>query len=410
MLRDRKPGVFAVDGVIQDWIILLETLLQWEMWLKSDEMVIGHVRRSDKKHRYIMHLIRKVANRVEGMGLKIPKYHMIMHMFQDILDLGVPMEYDTGSNERGHKPTKTAAKLTQRSQQTFDKQTCRRLREALLLDLAMEEIRGKPLWKYGCHTEDMLQPPPNHEEPYLGGPSYVPYFDPSYKYNRFLCTSRSTPDGDTCFERQLVNFVHGLQEVVRSWIPQLAMRPNHHRYGRIFRATTNFKGAMWRDWAMIDWGEEGILPCKLWGFVDLRRIPEVSTLKYGGTDLQKSMYAIVEYAVFVKPNRHENTSEIFRPIQLKEGSRARFGIGRYKFYLATVDAFVRPVTVVPDIGNQADRYFVVRERAKWAEDFESWLESPHNQDIIEEPIAPNGGEDIADYVETESDSGVDSET
>ena len=35
-------------------------------------------------------------------------------MAMDITYFGVPMEFDTGSNESGHKVVKKAAKLTQR--------------------------------------------------------------------------------------------------------------------------------------------------------------------------------------------------------------------------------------------------------------------------------------------------------
>ena len=37
------------------------------------------------------------------MGLKIVKFHAIVHVAQDVLDFGVPMEFDTGTNESGHK-------------------------------------------------------------------------------------------------------------------------------------------------------------------------------------------------------------------------------------------------------------------------------------------------------------------
>ena len=37
-----------------------------------------------------------------------------MHMADDILYFGVPMEFDTGSNESGHKAEKTAAKLNKK--------------------------------------------------------------------------------------------------------------------------------------------------------------------------------------------------------------------------------------------------------------------------------------------------------
>ena len=101
-----------------DWSLLVETLLQWEMWLKSDSLKRHDVMRARSKHKNIMYLIKKVCNRTKGMGLKLMKFHGILHMAADILHFGVPMEYDTGSNESHHKPTKKAAMLTQKDQKT----------------------------------------------------------------------------------------------------------------------------------------------------------------------------------------------------------------------------------------------------------------------------------------------------
>ena len=112
-LRKRR-GHFKDEGVLQDWLTVVETLLQWEQWLKADRLRVEHVKLAREKHRYIMYLIKKVGRRVKGMGLKITKFHCIMHMADDILNFGVPMEFDTGSNESGHKVEKTAAKLTQK--------------------------------------------------------------------------------------------------------------------------------------------------------------------------------------------------------------------------------------------------------------------------------------------------------
>ena len=67
-----------------------------------------------------MHLIKKIGKRTEGMGLKVSKFQAISHMADDILQYGVPMEYDTGSNKSGHKATKVAARLTQKNESTFD--------------------------------------------------------------------------------------------------------------------------------------------------------------------------------------------------------------------------------------------------------------------------------------------------
>ncbi len=112
-------------------------------------MKVSHVRKLDAKHRYIMYLIRRVANRVQGMGLKVVKFHAILHLMEDILLNGVPLEMDTSANEEHHKPSKHAAKLTQMAHTTFNIQTARRLHEFKLIALAILEIKeGKVLWEY----------------------------------------------------------------------------------------------------------------------------------------------------------------------------------------------------------------------------------------------------------------------
>jgi hypothetical protein len=55
----------------------------WEVWLKSDQIAKRHVKRAEKKHRFIMYLLQKTANRQAGMGLKLTKFHAIVHMATD---------------------------------------------------------------------------------------------------------------------------------------------------------------------------------------------------------------------------------------------------------------------------------------------------------------------------------------
>ena len=91
------------------------------------------------------------------MGLKITKCHAITHMAQDIADFGVPMNFGTGSDEAGHKSSKSAAKATQKRKETFGQQLGKRLAEAHCLDLAQEEISsGRPIWQ--CY-EPRADPP-----------------------------------------------------------------------------------------------------------------------------------------------------------------------------------------------------------------------------------------------------------
>lgn len=170
----------------------METCLQWEAFLKSDRMEKKHVQRLEKKHRYIMyllkkvrakfiqmgrkhvqveanlcaldtasiqchhHLLKQVGARSKGMGLKIVKFHTIVHIAKDIMNHGVPMIFDTGSNESHHKTTKALAKMTARDIKEFEKQTALQDDELHMLDLAQEEMKGRPLWDYrhGCDHDN----------------------------------------------------------------------------------------------------------------------------------------------------------------------------------------------------------------------------------------------------------------
>ena len=96
-----------------------------------------------------MYIMRKVAQRNAGMGLKLLKFHTILHIWEDILQFGVPLEFDTSANESMHKPAKQASRMTQKAHDTFNFQTATRLCEFELLDLAMEEIdKGRCIWHY----------------------------------------------------------------------------------------------------------------------------------------------------------------------------------------------------------------------------------------------------------------------
>jgi hypothetical protein len=129
-----------------DWQMLVETLLCWEAFLKLDEVEMKYVKRLEKKHRYLMYLIKKVLDRQTGMGFKTIKHHALLHLHDFLVMYGVAMNFDTGSDESQHKTTKVAAKLTQKNMETFESQTEKRLTEFHVIDLALCELEGNPVW------------------------------------------------------------------------------------------------------------------------------------------------------------------------------------------------------------------------------------------------------------------------
>jgi hypothetical protein len=86
-------------------------------------------------------------------------------MAQDMIHYGVPMNYDTGDMEAGHKPVKVAAKLTQKKEETFDEQTGKRLGETHLIDMALEEIQGRKLWNYDLGHQHSGEKAENPRDP-----------------------------------------------------------------------------------------------------------------------------------------------------------------------------------------------------------------------------------------------------
>lgn len=387
LLLDPKSGKFASETYLQDWIMLIESLLQWEQWLKSDEMTVSDVKRSERKHRYIMYLLKKVGKRVKGMGLKLTKFHAITHLSQDILNFGVPLEVDTGSNESGHKPVKTAAKLTQKRPDTFDEQVGQRNNEVHLIEIASEELQGRKIWNYSDYGDDYdykERKTPEIKAPCLGGAAFCVYYDEEKGKNVMKMMSRSAGKM-TKVEQDFVDYLMYLQSNLQGLDPNgLILRTNHYRYGHTFRGSPHHSGQVWRDWAMFDWGEDyGKLPGKIWGFVDFTSLPDDNDARYAAnSDLEPALYAIIESAEWVNDPIEVQRSEIFTPI-LKEVKTIKHGrVTKLKFYLANVESLADPVAVIPDLGGAPNAYFVCKSRSTWREDFVNWLRDPF-EDIPE---------------------------
>jgi hypothetical protein len=187
-------------------------------------------------------------------------------------------------------------------------------------------------------------------------------------------------------EQDFINFVGKLQtKVAQHGINTVPIYGNHHREGITFRGSPMNNGGVWRDWVMVDWSDDGELPCKIWGFVDLRDLPVDNNVDYGGYEgIPPGIYSIVESSKFTPwpENGEPHRSELFIPIHKEVRKIHQNRVTKLKFYLADVEAFVAPLVVVPDIGGAPNAYFLCKSREMWRKDFEEWLDSPHCDDEI----------------------------
>jgi len=120
--KGKQTQYFGSEEKIRDWLMLLETYLQWEAWLNLPEISVFEVERSDNKVRKILALEKQIGQRDTGMKFKTFNFHAATHVANDIMDYGVPQHVNTSSNEMHHKPSKTAALRTQKRPKDFDLQ------------------------------------------------------------------------------------------------------------------------------------------------------------------------------------------------------------------------------------------------------------------------------------------------
>jgi hypothetical protein len=385
-----KRKTFRNAGQISDWVLLVDTMLQWEAYLNLPQMERRHVQRLKKKHQYILHLLKRVGAREEGMGFKIQKFHAVLHLATDILMFGVPLNVDTGSNESHHKTTKVAAKLTQKNVHTFEKQTSDRLDDFHVLDLALQELDGRPLWEYSLgyyHKENFEVGNIDGAEDRTnatGGMRFHVYRgnngDASLKVETRM-QSKEKHSTDV----QFLQFLLKIQDDVQHIIPKMKVLAEHHRGDQIFRAHANFRGqGSWRDWVMIKW-DVGEYPAQIWGFLDLTELPEGAAIElHDGTEVSNGVWAIIESA---NPIEEEDgrvrRSEIFTHIIVESESLDDHGqVRERKLYVVDVDTFKAPLVVVPNVGT-LHQYLMMTPRVQWAEDFKEWIEASHRLDEAE---------------------------
>ena len=425
MARDYRGALLVMDAVILssagqallstkrkfrndtgkiDWVLLVETLLEWEHFLGQPTMKKKHVKRLQRKHRCIMHIMKKVAQRKKGMGLNLMKFHAILHLMDDILNFGVPSEHNTAFNESHHKLAKYAAMLTQRNEHNFEQQVAIRQWEFLVLAMALEEIyhRVKPSDYYLHYEESMSESSRSMDASSQSNTSGARVESDIVTDGARIVVERDE-SGSTSFEFQskgehaertalpteLLDFLVELQETASDYLPsgKLEIRTRHRREGIIFHAHPNFMGkGPWKDWAVVDWGRDyGKLPCHIQAFVVLDGIPNGSGLEFGGMPLRNGTYGVVEEAKLDIVEGFK--SDLLTPYLKTVGKIVDKQATERKFFLADTEAIVSPCSMIPDIGGPPNPHFYVKPRREWAKEFVLWVEAPHSLDEMSDDEA-----------------------
>jgi hypothetical protein len=74
---------------VEDWKLIVSSLLQWHQWMKQPIISKLQVRKSHCAVQWRMRHVGRVAPRPKGMGSNTLKSHLILHLSEDILNHGV---------------------------------------------------------------------------------------------------------------------------------------------------------------------------------------------------------------------------------------------------------------------------------------------------------------------------------
>ena len=301
--RHSGEGKFGNDIHIADWILLLESLLQWHQWLKKPTMSKFVVMRSSKTMRWLMRKFQNIAHREKGMQHNTIKMHLVLHLAEDILDHGVPHNVNSAFTESAHIPlAKDTSRNTQKRGNSFTYQAAKRYVENLALELAFYETAVQqpldtPLLPIDLETATNKSQAAGLYNVYTHENGH----DIVYQWHS---TTRQKEQSSGLFEQseQLTGF---LKQRILSHLPVGTKVPCYTEFetsavsgdckSQLYRAHPYFQEKPWFDCATIRWqanpspdnprGNDIELPAKLHAFIDLRNTDLCTTLNLATLDL-----------------------------------------------------------------------------------------------------------------------------
>ena len=424
--RYAGKGKLGNSQHIADWIMLLESLLQWHQWLKEPTMTKFVVSRSKKTMRWLMRHFQKIAPREAGMQYNTVKMHLVLHLAEDIVDHGVPQNVNSTFTESAHIPlAKDTSRNTQKRGTSFTYQAAKRYVENLALELAFYETGNQLL--------NVPQPDAAEKNERASGLYFA--------FSRVCVTAGNEIvyqwHSTTRQQEQLSGlFKHSgrltafLQSRILSHLPVGFQLPCYTDFAtplgkdgkyQVYRAHPHYQQKPWYDCALIKWTVEseekpGVLvevdlPARLYAFVDLR-CPELCAALNQCSDVkvedpvEPDLYAICESydrAPAIIVDNEETTATIVGIFH-----RTETATSDPTLYLVSTKCIIEPMYGMRDIAskhlNKASTkmipaaarspyyLFFVKPQHMWAQCWEDRICG--NNDKDEEGESPEEGDKI----------------
>ena len=143
--------VFVADTALKkrlfDFRTLFKDLLLLEYWIESEFHSREFVRDNTRCLAFIklfMQSYKDAVNRQKGNGLKIPKFHQLLHVPRYILKFGSPKNFNSGRCESHHITlSKRPAKTAQKRDSVYESQVASRIYERMLITRSMLSVKNQ---------------------------------------------------------------------------------------------------------------------------------------------------------------------------------------------------------------------------------------------------------------------------
>lgn len=302
--NQETPATIITQDEYNKWILVFEDLLILHSWIYLDQHPKvffngGSKSEVNKRIRKFMKSFKQNANRIDGKGLKLMKYHQLLHLWFYIRMFGSLHNVNTARNESHHKKKKKLASRTQRRMSLLDYQTAE---SEFYFNLYLEAMKLSGIEIDGLFEvfQYDIQPNNNNENE---NQNLNEEIDNDTDENKKKNPSRGS--------KFLLTFDYVNDKLVGSWISkkkkgkEFPLHPhigyslfdklngyNHSQIGKritsiegfteysecddfkdefhVFRACPDYRNSGdWYDWAYINWGEDFTSPVQLLMFLDM---------------------------------------------------------------------------------------------------------------------------------------------
>ena len=390
------------DRFLEDQVTTFEYILGLERWLKKRSYRRTEIQHLQEGFDHYVDFIKDTIKR-KGMGAKLIKNHLMLHVPHYISLWGPPSGWDSGPSESHHKTeVKVPAKNTQRHQSSFIRQLSLRYYETKVIRTA-ERRFGLSKPTSNLHQQSQNGGEASNYQITTGGSSYTIGLNhdlhPAFRWENRQYTGRNGHpqriiDSVCHIFLPIADFSEEKEHLIEGFTEMKVMVGNTttqiYRAHPCYRSATGQVCDVWYDWAYFGFqGKKTSLPGQILGFIRTPRLKSGEHKHRGRKIFGNTDYALVQ--LFQK-----------KPASIREGHMQRedgefvdycnlikWGdVDRSGLYLLPCTSIVKPVVVVPNIacesliiptGQRKRRkpdvicargvFFVVYNQDQWADFF-----------------------------------------